>query len=207
MSQGVVMKLAKILIISLFAVGFVVFQKPYLQSFAQTRTDEDLTAKVAEARTTADGLMQSVRGVLIEMVKDGKFAEAADACSTTAQEMTRNYAESHGIKVYRVSLKSRNPLNRPDKLEKRQLKNFDKQAAENALAKEYYEVVKSGNKRELLYMKPLVTQEMCLKCHGGESQIPADVKKILLANYPKDKAIGYKTGDVRGAIVVRIPLK
>lgn len=201
------MKLAKILVIILFAVGFVLIQTNYFKSSAQTKTDDELTAKVAEARQTADGLMQSVRGVLVELVKDGKFAEAADACSTMAQEMTKNYAEDKGINVYRVSLKYRNTLNRPNKLEKRQLKNFDKQAAENTLVKDYYEVVKSGNKRELLYMKPLIVQGMCLKCHGSESEIPADVKKILAANYPKDKAIGYKVGDVRGAISVRIPLK
>lgn len=201
------MKLAKILVIILFAVGFVFFQINYFKSSAQTKTDDELTAKVAEARQTADGLMQSVRGVLFEMVKDGKFAKASEACSTMAQEMTKNYAESKGIKVYRVSLKYRNVLNRPDKLEKRQLKQFDKQVAENKTVTEYYEVVKSGNKRELLYMKPVVVQEMCLKCHGSESQIPADVKKILTANYPKDKATGYKIGDVRGAVTVRIPLK
>jgi len=201
------MKLAKTLLILLFAIGFILFQTDYFKSRAQTKTDDELTAKVAEARQTADGLMQSVRGVLVELVKDGKFAEAADACSTMAQEMTKNHAEDKGIKVYRVSLKYRNALNRPNKLEKRQLKIFDKQAAENTLVKDYYEVVKSGNQSELLFMKPVVVQEMCLKCHGSDSQIPADVKKILTANYPKDKAIGYKAGDVRGAISVRIPLK
>lgn len=201
------MKSVKILIISLFVVGFIIFQKPFFQSSAQTKTDDELTTKVAEARKTADGLMQSVRGVLVDLVKDGKFADAADACSTMAQEMTKNYAEDKGIKVYRVSLKYRNALNRPEKDEKRQLKNFDKQVAQNKPITEFYEIVKSGKNRELLYMKPLVMQEMCLKCHGSESQIPADVKKILVANYPKDKAVDYKVGDVRGAITVRIPLK
>lgn len=200
------MKLAKILIIALAVFGFIVFQKSYFQSSAQTKTDE-INAKVAEARQTADGLMQSVRGVLVELVKDGKFAEAADACSTMAQEMTKNYAEDKGIFVRRVSLKYRNALNRPDKLEKRQLRKFDRQVLENKPVGEYYEVIKSGNKGELLYMKPVVVQELCLKCHGSDAQIPADVKKILAANYPKDKAIRYKIGDVRGAVSVRIPLK
>lgn len=201
------MKLAKILIISFFMFGFIIFQKPFFQSSAQTKTDDELAIKVAEARKTADGLMQSVRGVLMELVKDGKFAEASEACSTMAQELTKNYAEEKGLAVRRVSLKYRNSLNRPDKLEKRQLKIFDKQVAENTLVQDHYEVVKSGKKSELLYMKPLVVQGMCLKCHGSEAEIPADVKKILTANYPKDKAIGYKAGDVRGAITVRIPLK
>lgn len=201
------MKTTKIIVISLFVVGFVSFQTSYFKSFAQTKTEDELTAKVAEARKTADGLMQSVRGVLVEMVKDGKFAEAAEACSTMAQEMTKNYAENTGIEVYRVSLKYRNSLNRPDKREKRQLKLFDKQVAENKPVTDYYDVVKSGNKRELLYMKPLVVQGMCLKCHGSNSEIPADVKKLFAVKYPKDKAIGYKVGDVRGAITVRIPLK
>lgn len=183
------------------------FQILSFKSEAQTKKAANIDEKVANARTVADGLFQRVRGLLLEKIKDGNFAEAAEVCSNVAQQMTKDYAEEKGISVHRVSLKLRNSLNRPDKFEKKRLKIFEREIAENQTASEYYEIVEKDDEQILRYMKPVIIQEMCLKCHGSESQIPADVRRILAVNYPKDRATGYKLGDVRGAISVRIPLE
>lgn len=53
------------------------------------------------------------------------------------------------------------------------------------------------------YMKALPTQPMCLACHGGADEIPADVGARLRELYPGDRAVGYEVGQVRGAITVR----
>lgn len=135
------------------------------------------------------------------------FAEAAEVCSNFAQQMTKDYSEEKGIYIHRVSLKLLNSLNRPDKFEKKHLKTFDQLRSENQTVGEYYEVVEKGDERIVRYMKPVIIQESCLKCHGDSSQIPAEIKKILFAKYPKNRATGYKIGDVRGAISVRMPLK
>jgi hypothetical protein len=55
-------------------------------------------------------------------------------------------------------------------------------------------------------MQPIRVQAMCLSCHGDPAGIPAEVKEILASRYPKDLATGYKAGDLRGAVSVRIPL-
>jgi hypothetical protein len=55
-------------------------------------------------------------------------------------------------------------------------------------------------------MKPLVTIPLCVNCHGPDENIPSEVKAILKEKYPGDKAIGFLTGDIRGAISVKIIL-
>lgn len=198
------MKLIKLGITVLFLTSYFVFQVSSERADAQTKSISATDVKVAEARKIADGLFQKVKGLLIAKMNDGNYAEAAEVCSNVAQKMTKDYAEETGIDVHRVSLKYRNPLNRPDKFEKKRLKIFEREIAENKTVSEYYEVIEKGDERILRYMKPVIIQEMCLKCHGDNSQIPDAVKKILFAKYPKDKATGYKIGDVRGAISVRM---
>ena len=46
---------------------------------------------------------------------------------------------------------------------------------------------------------------ICLACHGAK--IPAAVEEALKADYPNDKARGYKAGDIRGAFTISIPVK
>lgn len=200
-------KRLKILVLAMFTFGYLGFQMVPLKTQAQTKRATSIEEKITEARTVSEGLFQRVKGLLLEKIKDGNFAEAAEVCSNVAQQMTKDYAAEKGIDVHRVSLKLRNPLNRPDKFEKKRLRIFEKEIAENKTASEYYEVIEKDDERILRYMKPIIIQEMCLKCHGSESQIPADVMRILANKYPKDRATGYKIGDVRGAISVSISLE
>ncbi len=51
------------------------------------------------------------------------------------------------------------------------------------------------------YIKPLLIEKSCLKCHGD----PKDAPKILIAKYGDQKAFGYKIGDVRGVISIKLP--
>jgi len=44
----------------------------------------------------------------------------------------------------------------------------------------------------------------CLKCHG--EQLDPAVQARIKELYPDDKATGYKTGDLRGAVTIRQPL-
>ena len=77
--------------------------------------------------------------------------------------------------------------------------------AENKLALEpNVQILPEG---DLLYTKPIVlNDQMCLRCHGTPLQdIGAADWAMLQAAYPQDKATGYKTGDLRGMWVVKLP--
>lgn len=98
------------------------------------------------------------------------------------------------------------PRTCPDEYERQKLELFDRLNREGKLESEYYEVVTEQGGRYLRYLRPLLTGPMCLTCHGEKQQIPADVKAILAEKYPDDRATGYHTGDVRGAVSVKIAL-
>lgn len=48
---------------------------------------------------------------------------------------------------------------------------------------------------------------LCLKCPSDVDQIEPAVKKVLVENYPEDRAIGYQIDDFLGVIWISIPAK
>ena len=56
-------------------------------------------------------------------------------------------------------------------------------------------------------MKPLTVQPPCLACHGPEEGIAEEVRAALTQRYPHDQAVGYRLGDLRGAVTIKRPLE
>ncbi len=79
-----------------------------------------------------------------------------------------------------TSLKSLNPANNPDEWEKNALLSFEKGQEEAS------EVTFIDGRPYLRLIKPFITEEGCLKCHGHQ---------------------GYKPGDIRGGISIAVPLQ
>jgi diguanylate cyclase (GGDEF)-like protein len=79
-----------------------------------------------------------------------------------------------------TSLKSLNPANNPDAWEKNALLSFEKGQEEAS------EVTLIDGRPYLRLIKPFITEEGCLKCHGHQ---------------------GYKPGDIRGGISIAVPLQ
>ena len=53
------------------------------------------------------------------------------------------------------------------------------------------------------YVEPIVTQPMCLACHGAE--LSPVVQAALDTHYPADQATGFEVGDLRGVFWVSYP--
>ena len=79
-----------------------------------------------------------------------------------------------------TSLKIVNPINVPDKWERKTLLAFEKGL------KEAREITSINGSSYLRLMRPFFTESSCLKCHGYQ---------------------GYEEGEVRGAISIAVPLK
>jgi hypothetical protein len=47
-------------------------------------------------------------------------------------------------------------------------------------------------------------QEKCLACHGDPAEIDPAVRQVVAVTFPADAAVGYRAGDLRGAISVRV---
>ena len=84
-----------------------------------------------------------------------------------------------GLKGHITSLDPIRPGNSPAEWEKKALEEF------LAGSKEFYEFTSHDGKAILRYMRPMVTEVPCLKCHAKQ---------------------GYKVGDIRGGISVTVPM-
>lgn len=101
-----------------------------------------------------------------------------------------------GILFNNVSDHPRNPANRADRFE---MEDIDWYRG-NAQARERTrDIVDDKGVGYLLYTAPIWIESFCLKCHGARSEAPDSIR----THY--DSAYGYKVGDLRGVVSIRIP--
>ncbi len=98
----------------------------------------------------------------------------------TLSQMMKDYSELYGTKGHITSRILMNPKNKPD--------SWEAKALENVEVTRKAEMTKAfiNGEEYLRYLKPLVIQKSCLKCHAFQ---------------------GYKVGDIRGGVSVSIPMK
>lgn len=89
--------------------------------------------------------------------------------------------DQYGVKGHITSLKPIRPENKADEWEVVALTVFEK-----GDASEYSSLVKIDGKEFLRYMKPMITEQACLKCHEHQ---------------------GYKVGNIRGGVSVSVPME
>ena len=161
------------------------------------------------ARNATQKLTATLLGAVQRAMKEGGPAHAVRVCAGKAQELTDEVADEYSVEMRRVTEKPRNPLDSPDSYERRVLARFEAQAKEGRLdaTTVHTEVVTVDDGRALRFLKPLTIKKPCLACHGSGEQISAEVAAVLQERYPADRATGYATGDLRGAISVTVPLE
>ena len=158
-----------------------------------------------EVRQTAMSMPPKLLEVLDAEIKKSGHAEAMVVCREKAPAMAKALSEAKGMQIRRVSLKNRNPKATPDAWEKRVLEDFDRrsEAGEKPAMLEASEIMVVDGQRVMRYMKALPTQDLCLACHGTDDRLNKDVKAKLKELYPDDKAVGYSSAQIRGAITVK----
>ena len=161
-----------------------------------------------DARKTAGGLIQTLGGELKAAMTEGGPVGAIGVCKVKAPEIAAAAMQKTGMKIKRVSPKNRNPKGVPDEWETQALAALEKRlaAGEKPETLDMHAVVPSANGSEFRYAKALVTQPLCLNCHGDPDKMSPDVKARLAAEYPNDKAVGYSAGMIRGLLSIRNPL-
>jgi hypothetical protein len=173
----------------------------------QTSATLNQEEALSEARRLADELGDKLRGLLFQELQRGGPASAARVCSELAHEITREFNRDTGRNARRVSLRVRNPRNVPDDYERRVLARMDGEILQKRLASEYVDVVTDQKRTVLRYMRPLIVAPVCILCHGPTETMAEEVKRIIAERYPADRATGFREGDLRGAISVKILLK
>jgi HAMP domain-containing protein len=141
-----------------------------------------------------DRLAEGFHDFLAErQTEDGKTYYGKNPALAT-RELSRIVNNSSQRATFRVTSDDyRNPENQPDGFEDKAIEALkgDKNLA-------YFEGFDEGDFR---YAQPIYVKQSCLKCHGDAADAPPEV----IEKYGAQKAFGYKVGEVRGIISVRLP--
>jgi len=159
-----------------------------------------------ETRDIAAAMLKELGQTLQAAMANGGPVNAIGVCKTQAPEIANNLSAKHHLQVARVGTRARNPvMGEPNEWQAVALKQFETRLArgDKPYDIEYVQLTKSGAyDLELRYAKPIVMQPMCTACHGSPEQITPAIKAKLEELYPNDKAVDYKPGELRGAVVV-----
>lgn len=145
-------------------------------------------------------LIQKLGSELKNQMQTSGPMGALHFCSQNALNLTEQIAKETGTTIKRVSIQNRNPVNAAAPEEKDVLSQWQVMLA-NGETLPPYKLTKRSNGQTAFYKPILINNEACLKCHG-EVAGDSPLGKALKENYPDDKAIGYKMGDLRGMVRV-----
>jgi hypothetical protein len=122
--------------------------------------------------------------------------EAIGACRIEVPKIAARVSQD-GVVVGRTSHRLRNPANASPDWVSPLLENYVESVGDLAP-----QLVNLPGDR-VGYVEPIITQALCLTCHG-ETLAPALASKIDDL-YPEDRATGFEEGDLRGVFWVEYP--
>jgi mono/diheme cytochrome c family protein len=138
---------------------------------------------------------------LLGAINSRGAAGAVDFCSTRAIPITDSMALALNASVKRVSDRNRNPDNAANADE---LAYIQASKALLAQGKKLMPKLTEIDGMQVGYY-PIMTNTMCLQCHGQQgSQIADGTAQVIAAKYPEDKAVGYASDELRGIWVVEM---
>lgn len=120
--------------------------------------------------------------------------ESINKLIVTIRSRAREIYETEGLKIRWAATRTRNQASEANPVEMKALYEFDR----NRNMRSKWVKMEIDGVKYTVYMKPIFIEESCLACHGKKENIP----KIIVDNYPDDKAYNYKVGDLRGVIEV-----
>lgn len=189
------MKLSTLLLSTLFATSLFAADK--------NASDKPMNTKMEGA-----GYIKKLGEILkVElqhhMKADPTGVAAFGFCTAKATEITEEVNKELPVnaKVRRTALKTRNEINDPDTTDIAVMESYIQEIEKKTFNPENdIKIVEEGNTTRIY--KPLLTAGVCLKCHG--QNISNEIKEMIAVSYPKDQAVGFKEGDLRGVIVAEI---
>lgn len=119
---------------------------------------------------------------------------ALEFCHEKALPITDSLAKLNQISIQRVSDKNRNPRNKANAIETVLIADFQKQISNQKEPQVVNQTIGNQN----FYYYPIITNSMCIQCHGNKSKISPEVLKKIQILYPNDLAVGYQENQVRG---------
>ncbi|MBT8045385.1 MAG: DUF3365 domain-containing protein [Verrucomicrobiae bacterium] len=176
------------------------------QDQATIEVQSDAKQLMEKGQKVSTALLESLGPKLKAALKSGGPEHALVICEQLAQPSTYEVSdEFEGLTLSRVSLKTRNPENAADELDVELLKTWEEQLAEGGSVP--VSELRYKDEQTPVYYRPIMTQEVCMKCHGDPSTFSKELTTKLAELYPDDKATGYRPGQLRGAFRIEFATK
>jgi len=186
-----------LLLLALVVIFISCNSKKTLQSYSQLDT-----TYISRGNVIAKLSFETLSGELQKALQNGGIDSALRYCNLRAYPITDSLSIAHQASIKRVSTKVRNPRNKADELATFMVKGFGIDVSEDKAITSKL-VLKDDS---VLFFKPIITQPLCLTCHGTPGkEVAFSTDSTIQKLYPRDKAVGYKNNEVRG--VWRIAFK
>jgi hypothetical protein len=170
-----------------------------LTSWPAADAPPDLRVAIARADLIVVSLQDSMVRQIENALSQHATSSAIAACHLDTTFAEQRLARREGIAAGRTSDRVRNPTNAPRAWADALVRAH---AGEPARSVDGF-VVDLGDKIGLL--RPIAERPICAGCHGPAEGVSAGVKAVLAERYPADRAVGFKTGEIRGWFWVEMP--
>lgn len=168
-------------------------------AWASYRHDVEMALgeSIDKARAIARQIIET-RDYLASVVSvDQVAATYALTPQVAASRIAQRLTDSNNYYVRQVSLRYRNPDNRPDQFEHTALLQA------STTRQERFQIQEANGAKLLRYLLPMEATKACLKCHGSYEAAPGFIQR----RFPKGHhSYDYREGEIIGAISVSIPL-
>ena len=175
-----------LLIVALFVLG----------SCSKSLSKKEIEQYTGKGKEIAQATAKKLGGNLVKKMKAGGTEKAIPFCNTKADPLTKEMSKKYNVDIKRTSHKLRNEINSPNKEETKIINRYKSLFDEGKPLKPIVELDKSGKPH---FYAPIKLQKKCLTCHGSLTEdINVKTDSIIKSYYPKDLAVGFKEGDLRG---------
>lgn len=134
---------------------------------------------------------------LLNAINTYGTAGAISFCNTKALALTDSMADQFDVRIHRVTDRPRNPKNQATPILLHTIEAYKHQLSEGEKLAASSINIRGKN----IYCIPIVTNAMCLKCHGGK-EIDNQTRQKLIDLYPSDQGTGYAENELRGIWVI-----
>lgn len=168
---------------------------------------EELTLiKVKEIALKASSELESVlKKELKKAKRESGTKGMTDFCIDKSIKIVEDIDKKYGpkISIKRISLNNRNEKAKPLPSETKILQSFDLIQKSDAYQPKQIVQIVDDNTYKVFSPIEMKSRD-CKKCHGLEKKVDKESKKRFSEIYKNENAYGYKSGEVRGAVVVTI---
>lgn len=167
-----------------------------LTSCSNSLTEEEKEKYTQKGTEITQATYKELSSNLMTQMKLGGPKQAIPFCHTEAMSITNSMEEKFNVTVKRTSDRIRNTNNLAADRELQIVTQYEKAIQNKSDLKPIVEKNTNGN---VQFYAPIIIDAKCLVCHGklGE-ELTVETDSLIKTLYPKDMAIGYKNGDVRG---------